>query len=149
MYSVCYQWKNDLWRTSYVCRAPYGPVKPLLFSCPRRNEKKILFSAQCHNFVKSFELQKCVTILKNVSIFCHAKICSKFKKYSLLSKMFVFFKKIQDLKKCIKKFPNSENILDLHIGFKIEKNVCIKGTHFLKFFCMFNTSSHLKKLLTT
>ena len=32
---------------------------------------------------------------------------------------------------------------------KIEKNVCIKGTHFLKFFCMFNTSSHLKKLLTT
>ena len=101
-------------------------------------------------FRKMLRIKKmCSYSKKCLDFFCHANNCSKFKKYSHFSKKMFLFKKKQDLKRSFDKCSKFEKYFVLAICAKIENNVCIKETHFLKFFCMFNTSSHLKKLFTT
>ena len=98
------------------------------------------------NFIKSTNYKNVFLLCKMFGFFCRAKIYSNinYKNIPIFQEMFVFLKIVQHLNKCIFKKIKLKNILVLTICLKIENKVCIKETHFLKFFCIFKTYSHLK-----
>ena len=67
--------KNDLWRTSYVGRTPYGPVKSAIFSCPRSNKKNPIFRSMLHIVLATHKATKTrrpifVCVLFQIFFFC-------------------------------------------------------------------------------
>ena len=111
MYSVCYQRKNDLWRTSYVGRAPYGPVKSALFSCPRSNKQKLYFPL---NAAYSFSYAQ-----GDQDTAAHFRLCFVsnflFLFLSLFISCFFYFSHCKYIFNCFLKFHNFQKMFAVSI----------------------------------
>ena len=86
-------------------------------------------------FVKSYELKNVFLFKKCLDFFLMPIIVQNFKNIPICpKKCVVIFQKIKILKKAFDKCSKFEKYFVLAICGKIESNVGIKETHFLKFF---------------